>query len=261
MVVRTRTRWAVTAGGMVAAAMALAAGLAPAMALAAPSAAGRTPVTATETRITVAGEPLSADRPAIVLQAPRVPAKPAKPVKPNAVQIVGKVPGGRITIRAQEDPELFANLLGQVSWLVDAAPQTKAPAPKKLGQKFTLVVLTRDNPQQTYDVYPLAAGGPRVYRPAKQPDLHRTKAGWFYGQLSMSESLRMAGAPLPEKRDSASGGIGGGERISRSQTMDPAAGVTEMLAQLHRLLLLNGAVALTIAIGLGCISYLIRRKV
>lgn len=258
MVVRGVIGRAASATGALAATVALVAGLTPTTASAAPPAVGRAPAVVTDARISTAVQ-----APAALPQAlgPATRRAPKGPPKPTAVQITGKFPGGKLTVRPQDGAERFNNLLGQVSWVATTAPQTKAPRVNKLGPKFTLVVFIKQGAQQTYDVYPLAAGGPRIYRPAKQPNLVNTKAGWFYGLLGMSEALRLAGVPLPEKRDPVSGGIGGGERMSRGERIDPAAGVSQFLTDLRLLVLLSGAVALTIALGLAGISFLIRRKV
>jgi hypothetical protein len=190
-----------------------------------------------------------------------VPAAPKPAAKPTAVQIAGKFPGDSLTIEQSKRPELFQRLLNEVSWLATTAPTTSKPAANKLGAKFTVTVLVKDKPNQTYDLYPSAAGGPRAYRPAKQPT-GKKSAGWFYGRLTMSESLRLSGVPLKEKPDVVTGGIGGGigEDVSASE-LDPVEGVNDVLADMRRLFLLNGAVLLTILIGLGGIAFLIRRRV
>lgn len=212
-----------------------------------PAAAASRPV------VELAGAPVqSSDRVQRALQAPP---------KPTAVQISGKFPEGKITVRPEDGAEIFQNLLSQVAWLADIAPQTGAPKADKLGPKFTILVLAQDAPQQTYDVYPLAAGGPRAFRPEKQPGGRKTEEGWFYGRLNMSESLRLCGIPLEEKLDAVTGGVGGGERTSLDEKLNPAGGVSQFLEQLRTLILLNGAVALTIALGLAGMAYLIRRKV
>jgi hypothetical protein len=187
-----------------------------------------------------------------------------KPPRPTAVQISGKFDGSPVTVKADEDLELFQSVLGQVSWLAEATPHITAPNVSKLGPKFTIVVLAKSAPQHTYDLYPLAGGGPRAYRPAKQPNGQKATPGWFYGQLTMSEVLRISGVPLPERPDVVSGGIGGGETVARDvedEEMDAAAGVSEFIGEMRRLVLLNGAVVLIIAFGLAGMAYLIRRRV
>jgi len=188
-------------------------------------------------------------------------AAPKTPPKPTAVQISGKFPGGTLTVQAAERADLFKRLLSEVSWLAATTPTTSKPAANKLGPKFTITVLIKDKPNQIYDLYPNAAGGPRAYRPAKQPTGKKT-AGWFYGRLTMSESLRVSGVPLKEKPDVVTGGIGGGvgEDVA-AEELDPVEGVSSVLADMRQLLLLNGAVLLTILLGLGGIAFLIRRRV
>lgn len=188
-------------------------------------------------------------------------AAPKAPAKPTAVQISGKFPGGSLTVQQAERNDLFSRLLSEVSWLATTTPTTSKPAADKLGPKFTVTVLIKDKAHQIYDLYPNAAGGPRAYRPAKQPTGKKT-AGWFYGRLTMSESLRLSGVPLKEKPDVVSGGIGGGvgEDVD-AEALDPVEGVNDVLADMRRLFLLNGAVLLTILLGLGGIAFLIRRRV
>lgn len=189
-----------------------------------------------------------------------VPAAPRKAAKPDAVTITGgKAPKG-LTVRAEQNAELFASLFGQVSWLAEATPQMNAPKRDKLGDRYTLVVLARNAPQQRYDVYPHATGGPKAYRPAKQPK-GKVQAGWFYGRLSMPETLRMSGVPLPEDTSLITGGVGGGERASAPYVIDTNHDIAQFVGDMRQLVLLNGAVVLTIAIGLAGMSYLIRRKI
>jgi hypothetical protein len=194
-----------------------------------------------------------------VMQTPALEA-PAKPPVPTAVRITGATVKTPLVVRAANEPGVFQSLLLQVNWLSTAPPQTTAPKADKLGPKFTVVVLVKDAPQHTYDVYPLAAGGPRAYRPAKQPSGKKT-AGWFYGRLTMSETMRLAGIPLPEKPDVVSGGIGGGELVESAAEKTPGPELGDFLTELRHLVLLNGAVVLLIALGLGGISYLVRRRV
>jgi hypothetical protein len=193
-------------------------------------------------------------------QAPAAAPKKAPP-KPDTVKIVGRgIPEPGLTVRAADDAEVFNALVTQVSWLKNEPAQLRAPAKDKLGTKFTLTVLVRDAAQETYDLYPLAKGGPKAYRPAKQPR-GKSTAAWFYGRLSMPETLRLGGVPLPVQTELLTGGIGGGERGAVPETIDGNEDLTAFVGELRQLVLLNGAVVLTIAIGLAGMSYLIRRKV
>jgi hypothetical protein len=187
------------------------------------------------------------------------PASAAPAPAPNSVTIDGDGFPKPLAVRAEADPELFAAVLDQVSWL-QGAGQTSSPAPGDLGPKYVIVVLINDAPKQTYDLYPLAKGGPRAFRPAKQPDQSKVAAAWFFGRLSMSETLQAAGVPLPEQTNMVSGGIGGGERVIREDTLTPSKDLGLMLGELRDLLLLNGAVVVVITIFLAAISLLIRRR-
>jgi len=187
-------------------------------------------------------------------------AKP-KPA-PTALQIAGKgLPGNKVVIQQKTQLELFRLMLSEVSWLANATPQANAPRSRSLGPKYTVTVLVKNTPQQVYDLYPAAKGGPRAHRPAKQPTGRKTD-GWFYGRQTMSESLRLSGAPLKPKPDVVNGGIGGGigEDVDIQQ-VDPIAGMTHFLAEMRRLFLLNGAVLVVILFGLASIAFLIRRRV
>ncbi|HEX5542925.1 MAG TPA: hypothetical protein VFX60_15420 [Micromonospora sp.] len=194
-----------------------------------------------------------------IFVAPLVPAAASAAPAPTAVTISGNQLAEPLTIEEESDPELFAAVLKQVDWLRGSG-HAGPPKASELGPKYTVVVLVDDAPTQTYDLYPLASGGPRAFRPAKQPDKRKTTAAWFFGRVNMSETLRAAGVPLPQKPDVLHGGIGGGERMLPDGGLAPGEQVDQLLDDLRRLILLNGAVVLTIAVGLAGISLLIRRR-
>jgi hypothetical protein len=190
-------------------------------------------------------------------------AAPKAPV-PTAVQIAGNdLPDGKVIVQKADQPHLYDTVVGEVGWLAAAKPQTTAPSASKLGPKYTVTVLIKNAPSQVYDLYPAAAGGPRAHRPAKQPG-KKVADGWFYGRLTMSESLRAAGAPLKPKPDTVNGGIGGGvgtDLSPSSDDIDPVAGMNGFLDQIRRLFLLNGAVLVVVLFGLAGVAFLIRRRV
>jgi hypothetical protein len=188
------------------------------------------------------------------------PAAPKAP-KPTAIQIVGAgLPGGKVVIAAQSRPQLFQIMMNEVGWLAAARPSAAAPKRGTVGAKYTVTILVKNAPQAVYDLYPLAKGGPRAHRAAKQPTGKKAD-GWFFGRLTMSEALRLSGAPLKAKPDVVTGGIGGGigEDVTVAQLEPPT--LDEFLAQMRQLLLLNGAVLVLILFGLGGIAFLIRRRV
>jgi len=191
--------------------------------------------------------------------APKPPPKP--PAKPTSVQITGKGLPGTLIVDTTDGPRLFSSLLAEVDWMASAKPQTVAPAAAKLGPKYTLTVMIKTVPTQVYDLYPMAAGGPRAHRPANQPSGKKTD-GWFYGRLTMPETLRLSGVPLTAKPDVVNGGVGGGigENINVDD-LDPVTGVSNFLLEMRRLVLLNGALVVVILFGLAGIAFMIRRRV
>jgi len=192
---------------------------------------------------------------------PAALAAPKAPPKPTSIQIKGNDLPGTLIVDPSDGTRLFDALLAEVNWMSTAKPLTTAPKADKLGPKYTLTVLVKTAPQQIYDLYPEAAGGPRAHRPATQPGGHKTD-GWFYGRLTMGETLRLSGVPLKEKPDVVPGGIGGGvgENI-KVDDLDPVAGVNGFLGRMRDLLLLNGAVLIVILFGLAGMAFLIRRKI
>lgn len=186
-------------------------------------------------------------------------AAPKPPPPPAGVDITGAGLSEPLRLRADTQPQHVNAVIDQVSFL-GRTGAASGPKPADLGPKYTIVVLAGETPKQTYDLYPKAVGGPRIFRPAKQPDSRKTKAGWFLGRLSMSETLRTAGVPLEREYDAVGGGIGGGERVIPEDSLNPARDIDEALGELQRLLLLNVAVVLVITSGLAGIALLVRRR-
>ncbi|MFG2007768.1 hypothetical protein ACGFNF_01685 [Micromonospora sp. NPDC048868] len=178
---------------------------------------------------------------------------------PAGVEITGHGLAEPLRLRAEAQPAHVVAIIDQVNFL-GRTGQPKGPKAADLGPKYTVVVFAGDVAKQTYDLYPKAVGGPRVFRPAKQPDARKTAAGWFLGRLSMSETLRTAGVPLERQFDTVSGGVGGGERVIPEDALNPAKDIDEALGELQRLLLLNVAVVLVITSGLAGIALLVRRR-
>ncbi|RIV37994.1 hypothetical protein [Micromonospora radicis] len=186
------------------------------------------------------------------------PVRAAPKTPPPGVDITGHGLTEPLRLRAETHPEHVKAIVDQVS-ARGLVRQASSPKKAELGPKYTVVVFAGDVPKQTYDLYPKAAGGPRVFRPAKQPD-RKSTAAWFLGRVSMSETLRTAGVPLERTFEAVSGGIGGGERIIPEEALNPAQDINEAFGELRRLLLLNVAVVLVITIGLAGIALLIRRR-
>ncbi|GAB1690210.1 hypothetical protein [Krasilnikovia sp. M28-CT-15] len=230
------------------AAVTLVFGLAPsAQAASQPSASTRT-LTATE----VAAEAPGAAGP---LTGPKAPPGP------TSLEITGKELEDKLVLDAAVQKQLFDRMLSEVSWLSGARSQTVAPSASRLGPKYTVTVLVQNEPFRVFELFPLAKGGPRAHRPGRQPE-GKSSDAWFYGRLSMHESLRVSGVPLEPKPDVLSGGIGGGiGHQVEVEELDPAEGVNTLLTEMRELMMLNGAIVVVILVGLGSIAFLIRRKV
>ncbi|MEV4713246.1 hypothetical protein [Micromonospora sp. NPDC049374] len=177
---------------------------------------------------------------------------------PAGVDITGHGLAEPLRLRADTHPAHVVAVIEQVNHK-GLVRQSGGPKKADLGPKYTVLVLAGDAPKQTYDLYPKAVGGPRVYRPAKQPD-RKVSAAWYLGRVSMSETLRTAGVPLERTYEAVSGGAGGGERIIPEDALNPAQDINEAFSELRRLLLLNVAVVLVITLGLAGIALLIRRR-
>lgn len=182
-----------------------------------------------------------------------------KPKPPAGVDITGHGLAEPLRLRADSHPEHVNAVIEQVDFR-ELVRQSTKPKAAELGPKYTVVVLAGDVPKQTYDLYPTATGGPRIHRPAKQPDGRKVDAAWFLGRINMSETLRTAGVPLERTIEAISGGTGGGERIIPEDALNPAQDINEAFGELRRLLLLNVAVMLVITFGLAGIALLIRRR-
>jgi hypothetical protein len=180
--------------------------------------------------------------------------------KVNGISISSKGMGD-IKVLAKDKPDLFNLLLSEVSWLASATPQTAAPKSSQLGKGYTVNVLVKDKPYQVYQVFPLAAGGPRAHRSDKQPS-GKVADGWFYGRLTMPESMRLAGVAIEPRDNVMNGGIGGGSiNEVKAEEVNPVENVNAFLDQFRQLFLLNGAVLVVILFGLAGIAFLIRRRV
>jgi hypothetical protein len=222
---------------------------------------GRTMVRGAITRLLSAAGSVAVAAALTLGAAPAALAAPKAPAKPTSIQIKGNDIPGTLIVDPSDGARLFDTLVGEVNWMATAKPVTTAPKADKLGPKYTLTVMVKTAPQQIYDLYPEAAGGPRAHRPAAQPG-GRKADGWFYGRLTMSETLRLSGVPLQAKPDVINGGIGGGvgQNINVDD-LDPVTGVSGFLGRMRDLLLLNGAVLIVILFGLAGIAFLIRRRV
>lgn len=187
------------------------------------------------------------------------PSPAAPPPNPIGVTITGPGLAEPLAVTAEKDPDGFDAVYGEVNWLAGASGVTASPKPEQLGPKYTVVISVNGVAKQQYDLYPMAVGGSRAYRPAAQPDKRKTSATWIYAHLTMASALREAGVPLGDSPGGIQpGGVGGGVV---STTKEAAPGIDEIVGEWRQVVALNGALVILIAAGLFGIAYLIRRKV
>lgn len=161
-----------------------------------------------------------------------------------------------LEVRADEAPERFAALYREVSFLIGESPDADEPDPNTLGPQYTLVTHVDGAERHRFELYPLAAGGPRVFRPKEQPNDRKVREGWFHGRLSMPETLTAVGLPL----DGDPSGVGGGA-LAPEPTATAGPGVLGLLDDWREGMQLTIAVTIAIAAGLAGVALLIRRKV
>lgn len=182
----------------------------------------------------------------------------------TSVSISGPGLARVLTVHAGDDLRLFTRLLSEVDWLAAGSGTAPTPAGPTLGPSYQLTVLIGDVADQSYQIFPLAVGGPRVFRPAEQPQRSGADA-WFYGRVSMPDTLRDAGVPLSGR--GADGALGGGLLPARAApgqfpTVEtpPETGIGYVLREWLRAVLLVGLGALGLLFLLGALAALGHRR-
>jgi hypothetical protein len=165
-----------------------------------------------------------------------------------------------LVVVAAERPALCADLHAEVGWLVNRRGDASEPDPEDLGPQYVMVLHVEGEERHRFELYPLAAGGPRVFRPAEQPGDREARAAWFFARLTLPETLAAAGAPLDGNPMPPGGGVGGGEAALEG-TSSPDAGPLAFVDEWREGVLLTVAMTAALLVGLGGIAYLIRNKV
>ena len=193
-----------------------------------------------------------------LLTAPVALAAPA--AAPTAITIVGDGLETPLVLTAKDDPDRFEAMMSEVDYLASGPGVASAPKAETLGPKYTVTIDVNGAAKSQYDLYPLATGGPKAFRPAAQPDKHKTTAAWLYGRVRMPTTMRSIGVPLGGGAtfQPPAGGAGGG---AVSGTKEASADIGQVMGEWRRVVALNGAIVIVIAMGLFGIAFLIRRKV
>lgn len=196
-----------------------------------------------------------------VLAALGVDASPARADdEVDQITIGGGTLAEPLVVLASERPTICAELHAEVGWLVNRRGDAPEPDPETLGPQYEMVVHVEGEERWRFELYPLATGGPRVFRPAEQPGDREVRAAWFYARLTLPETLAAAGAPLDGNPMPPGGGIGG-EEAAQEETSTPEAGPLAFVDEWREGVLLTVAMTVALLVGLGGVAYLIRNKV
>lgn len=179
--------------------------------------------------------------PAVALAAP-APTPTAPPVLRTA-QISGDGLSKPIVIYSDREPDREADVRAEVEWLLGLSSITQSQPPGRLGPKYTVLLSVGGKATQQYEVYPVANGGPRVFRPDSQPDGRQVGDGWFYGRLSMPTTLMSVGVPLLGLPTDPAAGGGGGAPASEPPDLEG------LLGSWKNFMGLNIAVIILVALG------------
>jgi hypothetical protein len=167
-----------------------------------------------------------------------------------------------LVVTREDRPELCASLYREVNWLVGRDGDAREPEDaESLGVQYTMEVYIDGEARHRFHLYPLAEGGPKAFRPAEQPGDRNVDEAWFHGRLSMPRTLSEAGVPLTGVPVPPGGGAGGGGPAPEESEEPEDQPMLGFLEEWREGMLLTGAVVVAIVLGLGGVSFLIRRKV
>jgi len=153
---------------------------------------------------------------------------------------------------AEEHPTQYADVERELAWLLSRRSDSPEPDPDTLGPEYELIWYRGERGYRFF-LYPLAQGGPRVFRPAEQPDDRTVRAAWYFARLTLPDTLREWGVPMTG--DPA--GTGGGEQAEFEPA--PPRSPLAFLDDWRETLLLTGGVAVALLAGLASLAYLVRR--
>ena len=161
-----------------------------------------------------------------------------------------------VTVRAATDPERYSALRTEVAWLVGRDGDAAEPDPDTRGPGYTMTWQSAQR-AHLFELYPLAEGGPRVFRPAAQPEDRTVDEAWYFARLSLPETLRAVG--VEPAGDQVGGGAGAGP-VTPGGTEPPAGGTLGFLDEWREGMLLTAGLAAAVLAGLASIAFLLRRE-
>src|SRR5690606_22410908 len=100
---------------------------------------------------------------------------------------------------AEEHPTQYADVERELAWLLSRRSDSPEPDPDTLGPEYELIWYRGERGYRFF-LYPLAQGGPRVFRPAEQPDDRTVRAAWYFARLTLPDTLREIGRASGRER-------------------------------------------------------------
>lgn len=179
---------------------------------------------------------------------------PAAAQEPDRATLTGIDLAEPLEITPEGQPGRYADLEREVGWLIGRRGDSPEPEADSLGPQYTLLWYRQDRGHR-FHLYPLAQGGPRVFRPAEQPDDRTVREAWYFARLSLPETLQEWGVPLTGD-PALAGGSGGGQQDEGSAS---ARGPLGFLDQWREGMLLTAGLTVALLAGLASVAYLVRR--
>lgn len=175
---------------------------------------------------------------------------------PDQLVLSGEALPEPLVVRFADAPRLAGAIHQEVNWLRGRSTSAQLEE-DALGPAYVLDIHVDGEARHRFFLYPLSEGGPRIYRPADQPGDRTVREAWYYGRLSMPDTLAAVGADIAgaQPRVPSAGGGGG--------TADPSVFGSDrgLIETMREGLQLTALIAVCIAAGLAAIALLIRRKV
>lgn len=183
----------------------------------------------------------------------------ADPVR--TIEISGEGLEAPVKITSDKDKQRFTAIMTELALLPTQPGVLASPPSERLGAKYTIVIYTDGKPTDTYDLYPQAAGGPRVFRPAAQPDQHPVSEGWFLGRLSLPTTLINVGVPLTGVVADPGVGVGrGGGGAEPVPTASELPDLAHVLGDWTKFTGLNSVLIVIVAMGIFVLAFVLRKQ-
>lgn len=203
----------------------------------------------------------------VLVAAPATPAPAQEDEERDYITVAGVDLTEPMEVDSTDQPELYADLRTEVRWLVGRDAGISEPDSPTLGPEYEVVLHVDGEARHRFRLYPLAEGGPKVFRPSDQPGDESADEAWFLGRLSQPETLTEAGVPLTgsppgapgSPREPGSAG-GGGEAVPEPSSEPDGDGPLAFLAEWREGMMLTSALALAVLAGVASIAFLLRRE-